>query len=176
MRALSIWAASYVRFGSKADMCIGKNHVRFPPNSDRESDFSQKSMSALTPKQTCAAQSGMSAKGQKQICIEGKPGLSKSKEPGRLAGLLLSHVSTKGKSIVVTVPVLLNDHDLGIVIAPAIVMTARPPTMKAAIPASLVRSTSSAAVRQYSNSLVCFVCGSVSGLAERRISGILKIS
>ncbi len=28
---------------------------------------------------------------------------------------------------------LLNDHDLGIVIAPAIVMTARPPTMKAAI-------------------------------------------
>jgi hypothetical protein len=139
MRALSIWAASYVRFGSKADMCIGKNHVRFPPNSDRESDFSQKSMSALTPKRTCAAQSGMSAKGQKQICIEGKPGLSKSKEPGRLAGLLLSHVSTKGKSIVVTVPVLLNDHDLGIVIAPviviapSIVMTACPPTMKAAI-------------------------------------------
>jgi hypothetical protein len=28
---------------------------------------------------------------------------------------------------------LLNDHDLGIVIAPAVVMTARPPTMKAAI-------------------------------------------
>jgi hypothetical protein len=28
---------------------------------------------------------------------------------------------------------LLNDHDLGIVIAPAIVMTARPPTMKTAI-------------------------------------------
>ena len=38
-----------------------------------------------------------------------------------------------------TVPVLLNDHDLGIVIAPviviapSIVMTACPPTMKAAI-------------------------------------------
>jgi hypothetical protein len=28
---------------------------------------------------------------------------------------------------------LLNDHDLGIVIAPAVVMTVRPPTMKAAI-------------------------------------------
>jgi hypothetical protein len=29
--------------------------------------------------------------------------------------------------------VLLNDYDLGIVVAPAIVMAARPPTMKAAI-------------------------------------------
>ena len=29
--------------------------------------------------------------------------------------------------------VLLNDHDLGIVLAPAIVMAARPPTMKSAI-------------------------------------------
>ena len=29
--------------------------------------------------------------------------------------------------------VLLNDHDLGIVIAPAIVMPARPPTMKTAV-------------------------------------------
>ena len=82
-------AGAYVRFGSQADLCGAKANVRFTPNSDCESDFSQKSMSALTPKQTCAAQSGMSAKGQKQICIEGKPGLSKSKEPGRLAGLLL---------------------------------------------------------------------------------------
>ena len=68
----------------------------------------------------------------------------KSKEPGRLAGFL-SHVSTKGKSIVVMMPVLLNDHDLGIVIAPviviapSIVMAACPPTMKAAIVIAISR-------------------------------------
>ena len=61
------------------------------------------------------------------------------KQRTRPLGRTLAHVSTKGKSIVVTVPVLLNDHDLGIVIAPviviapSIVMTACPPTMKAAI-------------------------------------------
>jgi hypothetical protein len=37
------------------------------------------------------------------------------------------------QSIVVMMTVLLNDYDLGIVVAPAIVMAARPPTMKAAI-------------------------------------------
>jgi hypothetical protein len=40
----------YVRFGSKADMCDAKGHVRFTPNSDRESRFPQKIMSALPPK------------------------------------------------------------------------------------------------------------------------------
>ena len=35
--------------------------------------------------------------------------------------------------------VLLNDHDLGIVIAPAIVMAARPPTMEAAIMMAMLR-------------------------------------
>jgi hypothetical protein len=50
-----------------------------------------------------------------------------------------SRVSTKSKSIVVMMSVLLNDHDLGIVIAPitviprTIVIAACPPTMKAAI-------------------------------------------
>jgi hypothetical protein len=34
---------------------------------------------------------------------------------------------------------LLNDHDLGIVIAPAIVMTMRPPTMKTAIMIAMFR-------------------------------------
>jgi len=81
----------------------------------------------------------MSALCQKQKCIEGKAEAfqkqrTRLKRPGSC-----SRVSTKGKSIVVTVPVLLNDHDLGIVIAPviviapSIVMTACPPTMKAAI-------------------------------------------
>jgi hypothetical protein len=38
-----------VRFGSKADICSA-THVRFTPNSDRESGFPQKVMSALPPK------------------------------------------------------------------------------------------------------------------------------
>jgi hypothetical protein len=39
-----------VRFGSKADICSAKGHVRFAPNSDRESGFPHKVMSALPPK------------------------------------------------------------------------------------------------------------------------------
>src|SRR5262249_31430900 len=38
-----------VRFGSKADICGAKRHVRFTPNSDRESEIPQKAMSALPP-------------------------------------------------------------------------------------------------------------------------------
>jgi hypothetical protein len=47
-------------------------------------------------------------------------------------------------------PVLLNDHDLGIVIAPAIVMAARPPTMEAAIMMAMLRD--------YDCSILC-ICG-----------------
>src|SRR6185503_20318369 len=43
-------AATHVRFGSQADVRTAKRHVRFAPNSDHESDFSQKPMSALPPK------------------------------------------------------------------------------------------------------------------------------
>ena len=39
-----------VRFGSKADMCSAKQHVRFTPNSDRKSGHLPKVMSALPPK------------------------------------------------------------------------------------------------------------------------------
>jgi len=39
-----------VRFGSLADICSAKGHVRFTPNSDRESGFPHKIMSALPPK------------------------------------------------------------------------------------------------------------------------------
>jgi hypothetical protein len=39
-----------VRFGSIADMCGAKEHVRFTPNSDHESVIPQKAMSALPPK------------------------------------------------------------------------------------------------------------------------------
>jgi hypothetical protein len=45
-----------VRFGSLADTCSAKRHVRFAPNSDRESGFPQTVMSALPPKaDMCAA-------------------------------------------------------------------------------------------------------------------------
>src|SRR6476620_426486 len=39
-----------VRFGSLADICGGKGHARFAPNSDRKSGFPQTVMSALPPK------------------------------------------------------------------------------------------------------------------------------
>ncbi|MGB8142048.1 MAG: hypothetical protein WCF52_16400, partial [Pseudolabrys sp.] len=39
-----------VRFGSKADICSATTHVRFTPDSDRESEFPHKVMSALPPK------------------------------------------------------------------------------------------------------------------------------
>jgi hypothetical protein len=42
--------AADVRFGSKADICAATSHVRFAPNSDRESEIPQKTMSALSPK------------------------------------------------------------------------------------------------------------------------------
>ena len=41
--------SGHVRFGSKADMCSAKRHVRFSPNSDRESGLRQTVMSALPP-------------------------------------------------------------------------------------------------------------------------------
>ena len=50
-----------VRFGSKADIRAAKSHVRFTPNSDRESGLPQKVMSALPLK---ADMCGASSKGQ----------------------------------------------------------------------------------------------------------------
>jgi hypothetical protein len=41
---------AHVRFGPEADICGAKRHVRFAPNSDRETGFPQKVMSALTLK------------------------------------------------------------------------------------------------------------------------------
>jgi hypothetical protein len=47
---------SDVRFGSQADVRTAKRHVRFTPDSDHESDLSQKTISALTPKaDVCSA-------------------------------------------------------------------------------------------------------------------------
>src|SRR5262245_52092950 len=40
---------SYVCFGSEADSCSAATHVRFTPNSDRESRHPQTAMSALPP-------------------------------------------------------------------------------------------------------------------------------
>jgi hypothetical protein len=55
-----------VRFGSLADICSAKEHVRFTPNSDRESGFRKTVMSAVPLKRTCAMQLVMSALGQKR--------------------------------------------------------------------------------------------------------------
>jgi hypothetical protein len=55
-----------VRFGSQADVRTAKRHVRFTPDSDQESDFSQKPMSALTQKADMCGATRMSAKGQKR--------------------------------------------------------------------------------------------------------------
>jgi hypothetical protein len=43
--------------------------------------------------------------------------------------------------------VLLNDHDFGVVIVPAIVMAARPPTMKAAIVITVFRDNDRSILR-----------------------------
>jgi hypothetical protein len=47
---------AHVRFGSEADMCGAIGHVRFTPNSDRESGHAAMVMSALPLKaDMCAA-------------------------------------------------------------------------------------------------------------------------
>jgi hypothetical protein len=70
---------------------------------------------------------------------------SKSKESGRRAGFFL-RVPIK-QSVVVVMMALLNNHDLGIVIAPPIVMAACPPTMKAAIVISVFRDNNCSILR-----------------------------
>jgi hypothetical protein len=61
-----------VRFGSLADICRAKRHVRFGPNSDRESGFQQKVMSALLLKaDMCAATKDvpLRANSGRQLCV-----------------------------------------------------------------------------------------------------------
>ena len=45
-----------VRFGSKADICGAKRHVRFTPDSDRESGLPKRSCLLYPQKWTCAVQ------------------------------------------------------------------------------------------------------------------------
>src|SRR5262245_66443085 len=58
---LAHWPGSHVtslnvRFGSLADICSAKGHVRFAPNSDHESGHAEMVMSALPPKaDVCSA-------------------------------------------------------------------------------------------------------------------------
>src|SRR5262245_55967948 len=53
--ARALW--QHVRFGSKADICAAASHVRFAPNSDRESRHPGKVMSALPSNaDICSAQ------------------------------------------------------------------------------------------------------------------------
>jgi len=55
-----------VRFGSEADMCGAKGHVRFTPNSDRESGHAAMVMSALHLKADMCGETAMSAMGHKR--------------------------------------------------------------------------------------------------------------
>jgi hypothetical protein len=55
-----------VRFGSEADICGAPTHVRFTPNSDRESGLRQTVMLLYLSKRTYAVQWLKSALGQKQ--------------------------------------------------------------------------------------------------------------
>jgi hypothetical protein len=99
----------------------------------------QNEMSALHPKaDMCGAQANVRYVPEAGM-HKGKAEASQKQRTRPLGPGSCSRVSTKSKSIVVMVPVFLNDHDLGIVIAPitviapSIVMAACPPTMKAAI-------------------------------------------
>ena len=93
----------------------------------------QNEMSALHPKaDMCGAQANVRYVPEAGM-HKGKAEASQKQRTRPLGPGSCSRVSTKSKSIVVMVPVFLNDHDLGIVVAPAIVMAACPPTMKAAI-------------------------------------------
>src|SRR4030095_5700389 len=92
--------ACHVRFGSKADICTAPAHVRFTPNSDRESGFPQtvmcgaardvrfgpkadisrvNAMSALPPR-TFGSATQMSAKGQSDGSSAGKDAQIRSRD------------------------------------------------------------------------------------------------
>jgi hypothetical protein len=66
------------------------------------------------------------------------PPCQKIKNPAVWAGFLFR--VPPEQLIVVVMMVLLNDHDLGIVIAPSIVMAARPPAMKTTIIIAVLRN------------------------------------
>ena len=54
------YGVSDVRFGSQADICGATSHVRFTPNSDRESGHPPRCMSAFLPKaDMCGAMSNV---------------------------------------------------------------------------------------------------------------------
>jgi len=81
-----------VRFGSKADICGAKRHVRFTPSSDRESRHSRKVMSALPPKaDICGAQAhvrfGPKADIRLHAICSFRTSRSPNKDPGFEAGV-----------------------------------------------------------------------------------------
>ena len=61
--------ANNVRFGSQADVRSANRHVRFTPDSDRDSGLPQKVMSALPPKADMCGALAMSALGQKRTSL-----------------------------------------------------------------------------------------------------------
>ena len=75
-----------VRFGSKADICSATADVRFTLNSDRESGFPQKAMSALPPKADMCGALG-------HVRLSANSG-HRNKNPSTLAGALFSRKSS----------------------------------------------------------------------------------
>jgi hypothetical protein len=63
-------ATSDVRFGSKADVCVAKPHVRFTPESDRKSGHRQNAMSALPLKADCLLWANSGRRQYPAKCLE----------------------------------------------------------------------------------------------------------
>ena len=63
----ALLSARHVRFGSLADICSAKGHVRtLPPIATAKADSRKRSYPLYLRKQTCAVQLEMSALGQKR--------------------------------------------------------------------------------------------------------------
>jgi hypothetical protein len=85
--ASSVWSnegdVGNVRFGSKADICAAKRHVRFTPDSDRKSEYLRFVMSALPPIADNCAEMGLRRKAdiaEQKLLIEKKQHKSESRQ------------------------------------------------------------------------------------------------
>jgi hypothetical protein len=84
-----------VRFGSKADIRAAKSDVRFTPESDRESGFPRKVMSALSPKADMCSALAHVCFGPKaeSVAISAVPGAAQLRARGHLTMNQISHHS-----------------------------------------------------------------------------------
>jgi hypothetical protein len=78
----------HVRFGSKADICAATSHVRFTPNSDRESQPPAKVMSALPPKADMCGALG-------HVCFGPIADIATGNQIGDLRHVMSGHANNK---------------------------------------------------------------------------------